>query len=393
MLVAKVYKKGYLCADLEGVILSCSDTMADWFQRSSEQIIGTNIKEHVEADCYRTWESLLSMSGAQRAASGDVSTAAPSQSVLFEKGSLRVSFTFLRQGQYNRHVLAVFEHNKADAQQAASLTQAKDPFLATVNGHSTSSQDQDTLRTDLIQADIASEFKIQYQPQVDLETSKIVGMEALLRWQHPKLGLISPAAFIPLAEETGKIIPISKWVLEQACRQNISFQSMGYPAIRVAVNVSVIFFQHPSFVESIKQTLELTGLKPQYLELELTESFLIHNFHQATCKLKELKEIGVRIALDDFGKGYSSLYYLKHLCVDTLKIDRDFIKEINESAYDRYISSTIISLAHNFKMSVVAEGVETEEQLAFLKEQSCNGMQGYLFSRPIDPEEFSKLLN
>ncbi|MEC1521889.1 EAL domain-containing protein [Neobacillus niacini] len=222
-----------------------------------------------------------------------------------------------------------------------------------------------------------SEFELFYQPQIDLKTGKPVGNEALIRWVHPELGPISPMEFIPLSEENGLIVPIGEWVLEQACEQNVLWQQAGFPPMRVSVNLSARQFQQKNLVERVTTIIKKTGLDPQYLELEITESIAMYNEEYVISKLNALKDIGIKIAIDDFGTGYSSLSYLKKFPIDTLKIDKSFMRDS-----DLEICSTIIAMARNMKLNVIAEGVETKEQVEFLKDQKCNEAQGYFFSKP-----------
>ncbi|KEO81774.1 putative bifunctional diguanylate cyclase/phosphodiesterase [Tumebacillus flagellatus] len=236
------------------------------------------------------------------------------------------------------------------------------------------------------------ELVVYYQPRVNIVTGQIMGMEALVRWQHPELGLVPPGQFIPLAEETGLILPIGSWVLETACRQNKAWQDAGYPPMHVAVNLSGRQFQSPGLVERVMQVLEETGLEPQYLELEITESITMHDVDFSISVLRELSAMGILISIDDFGTGYSSLNYLKHFPINTLKIDQSFVREITIDPYNAAIVTTVIYLAQNLKLKVIAEGVETEEQLSYLRDHQCDEMQGYLFSRPVPAEEFEKIL-
>lgn len=230
-----------------------------------------------------------------------------------------------------------------------------------------------------------NEFILYYQPQFNLDTGKIVGVEALIRWQHSELGLISPSEFIPIAEETGLIVPIGEWVIKTACKQNKSWQEAGFPPIYVAVNISAYQFQHESFVEIIKQVLKETKLKSQYLELEVTES-IMQNIKELMVVINELKNTGVKLALDDFGTGYSSLNVLRHLPIDTLKIDKSFFDDIITDLNVAPIVKTIINMGDNLKINVIAEGIENEEQVKFLKQNKCNIVQGYFFSRPLPAE-------
>lgn len=245
------------------------------------------------------------------------------------------------------------------------------------------------LENDLRKALERDEFYLEYQPLVHLETTEIVGMEALLRWKHPKRGNVSPQEFIPLAEESGMIVPLGEWVLRTACRQNKQWQEAGYKPICVSVNLSMRQFLQPQLAEQIGHILDEIGLDPKYVELEITESM---TFDKETAfeQLHRLKELGVFISIDDFGTGYSSLHYLKNMPIDRLKIDRSFVHEVMSDHNDAAIVSTIASMAHHLQLKVTAEGVENEEQLHFLREQRCHEGQGYYFSKPILPEVFEK---
>ncbi len=236
------------------------------------------------------------------------------------------------------------------------------------------------------------EFLLYYQPKVDIVTGRITALEALVRWQHPEFGLLPPGDFIPLAEETGLIMPIGEWVLLQACEQNLRWQRQGMPKIPVAVNISGHQLQQKDLVATIHKVLNKTGLDPCYLELEVTETVIMQNPDFAAAVLNELREIGIRLAIDDFGTGYSSLAHLKRFCVDSLKIDKAFVRDVDSNSTDAAIASAIIAMGASLKMEVIAEGVETEGQLSFLRKNMCNTMQGYLFSRPVPPEEIQHLL-
>jgi diguanylate cyclase (GGDEF)-like protein/PAS domain S-box-containing protein len=236
------------------------------------------------------------------------------------------------------------------------------------------------------------EFLLHYQPQVDIETGRIVGMEALVRWLDPEVGLVPPSAFIPVAEESGLIGPLSEWVLREACRQNKAWQDDGLPPARVSVNLSARQFQQRDIARLVMSILEETGLEPQYLELELTESAIMRNAEEAVVMLNELHALGIGLAIDDFGTGYSSLSYLKRFPVDRLKIDRSFVSDIGASNDDETITSAIIALAHSLDLQVIAEGVETAAQLDFLKERACHEMQGYFFARPMPHDAIPHLL-
>lgn len=236
------------------------------------------------------------------------------------------------------------------------------------------------------------EFLIHYQPVVDLRTKRMIGMEALLRWQHPDIGLVSPVEFIPIAEENGLIVPIGEWVLRTACTQCKAWQRAGLPPLRIAVNLSARQFQHANLLEMVEWVLKDVDLEPQYLEFEITESIAMENVDFTLTILKRLKEMGVGISIDDFGTGYSSLNYLKQFPIDILKIDRSFIRELTVDANSQAIVSAVIVLAHSLNLKVTAEGVETPEQLEFLKRQKCDNMQGYFFSKPVPTEQFEALV-
>ncbi len=236
------------------------------------------------------------------------------------------------------------------------------------------------------------EFMLFYQPQVDLGTGRIVGMEALLRWQVSDLGMMPPSEFIPVAEESGLIVPLGEWVLKTACAQNKQWQNAKLPHLSVSVNLSGRQFHHQNLVEKIGAILQETRLEPQWLDLEITETYAMQDADFTLAILKELKRMGVHISIDDFGTGYSSLSHLKHFPIDTLKIDRSFVKDLASDPKEEAIVSAIIVLAHSLGMDVVAEGVETVEELAIVKKHHCDKMQGFLFSRPIPVPDFETLL-
>ena len=247
------------------------------------------------------------------------------------------------------------------------------------------------LEADLRRALEKEELFLHYQPKVD-NAGRIVGVEALLRWKHPQKGVIAPAAFIPMAEETGLIIPIGRWVLETACRQSTMWQSLGLPAISMAVNLSPKQFTDHDLLGFLDGVLRDTGLAPELLQLEVTESMVMQNVTHATAVMQAINHRGVRLAIDDFGTGYSSLSLVKSFPIDTIKIDRCFVGGIGESPQDRAISAAIITLGQALGLTVVAEGVETAEQDAILKDFNCHEFQGFLFSRPVSAAEISRLL-
>jgi len=231
------------------------------------------------------------------------------------------------------------------------------------------------------------EFVLYYQPRVSAATRRVVGVEALLRWKHPERGLVSPGEFIPLLEESGLIVPVGAKVIEAACRQNRAWQDAGLPPMRVSVNISSRQFRSESLDETIREALHTTGLAAEWLEIELTESLLVENSEQAVAVMERLKAIGVAISIDDFGTGYSSLGYLKRFPIDSLKIDRSFVKDLRTSATDAAIVDAISALAHSLGLGLVAEGVEEAGQAEFLRARYCTEMQGYLFGRPVPAEE------
>jgi diguanylate cyclase (GGDEF)-like protein len=236
------------------------------------------------------------------------------------------------------------------------------------------------------------EFIVHYQPQADSATRKITGVEALVRWQHPELGLVSPAEFIPLAEETGLMVPLGEWVLRTACAQNRAWQQAGFPKLSMSVNLSLRQFRQINLTGMVDQVIKETGVDPTCLELELTESAVMMNTESAVTTLRKLRALGIRIAIDDFGTGYSSLNYLKNLPIDTLKIDRSFVRDAATNPVDAAIVQAIITLAHSLKLKVKAEGIETQEQLDFLRQLRCDEIQGYLLSRPLPAEALEQLL-
>jgi diguanylate cyclase (GGDEF)-like protein/PAS domain S-box-containing protein len=237
-----------------------------------------------------------------------------------------------------------------------------------------------------------NEFVLHYQPQVDLQTGQIVGMEALIRWKHPELGMVPPNRFIGVAEDTGLIVPIGAWVMRTACAQNKAWQDAGLGRLRVAVNLSARQFSAAELLPGIEQVLLDTGLDPSCLELELTESLFMSDVTPAVELLHRMKSLGIQLSIDDFGTGYSSFSYLSRFPIDVLKIDRSFVNDITIDANDAAIVASIIALAHNLRLSVIAEGVETAEQLDYLRHQGCDEMQGYYFSRPLPAHEFEQLL-
>jgi diguanylate cyclase (GGDEF)-like protein/PAS domain S-box-containing protein len=236
------------------------------------------------------------------------------------------------------------------------------------------------------------ELSLHYQPKVNLKTGDITSVEALVRWQHPERGLLLPGQFLTIAEDNGMIVPIGRWVLYEACRQTREWLDAGLPAVPVAVNISSQEFRSEQFLESVQVALKNSSLDPRFLELELTETVLMRHAESTTHTLGQFKALGVRLAVDDFGTGYSSLSYLRRFSIDTLKLDQSFVQEITANAGDAIIVSAVISMGKSLKHRIVAEGVETLEQLVFLQDHGCDEGQGYYFSRPVTAQQFAKLL-
>ena len=262
-------------------------------------------------------------------------------------------------------------------------------FKASMNARSAERQ---SIEEGLRQGLERKQFVLHYQPKIDLKTGAITGAEALVRWQHPDRGLISPLQFVPIAEECGLILPIGQLVLREACRQARAWKDAGLRAIPVAVNVSSVEFRSEEFINNVCTTLKDTRFEPGYLELELTESVLMQHAESTVCTLKALKDMGVTLAVDDFGTGYSSLSYLRRFPIDALKLDRSFVQEITPDADNAIIISAVINMGKSLKQRVIAEGVETADQLKFLQAHGCDEGQGYYFSRPMVAQQFAKLL-
>ena len=237
-----------------------------------------------------------------------------------------------------------------------------------------------------------AEFVVHYQPQVTIPDFHLVGMEALVRWRHPSLGMLYPSEFVPLAEDSGLIIPLGEWVMRNACLQNKAWQDAGLMPMRLSVNFSARQFQQPSFITSVAEILKTTNLDPRWVEVEITESSIMKEPDQAIEKLHELKLMGIRVAIDDFGTGYSSLNYLKRFPIDTLKIDKTFVADVCKDPHDTAIVRAIITLGHALDLTVIAEGVETQEQLKYLSSLGCDVVQGFLFSKSLSAPVFEESL-
>jgi diguanylate cyclase (GGDEF)-like protein/PAS domain S-box-containing protein len=280
---------------------------------------------------------------------------------------------------------------KADTAMYRAKEQGKNHYMIYNSKMNEKSLEKLVLEKELHKAIQNNEFVLYYQPQIDLKTEKIVGVEALLRWNHPQLGMIPPGEFIPLVEETGLAVTLGEWVLRHACQQSKRWQTLGIPPLRVSINLSPQQFLGPGLVDTVKNILRETGLNPRYLELEITESMTM-DVERSISTLEQLNELGVQIAMDDFGTGYSSLNYLKKFSIHRLKIDRSFVKDIIEDQSNAKIVSTIISMAHGLNLEVIAEGVETIEQVEFLRQLHCDQVQGYYYSRPLPASDIEKKL-
>ncbi|WP_236216321.1 putative bifunctional diguanylate cyclase/phosphodiesterase [Pseudomonas rhodesiae] len=253
-------------------------------------------------------------------------------------------------------------------------------------------QRQQNLESAIRHALERDEFVLHYQPKLDLRSGRIVGAEALIRWFQPRSGWVSPADFIPVAEDSGLIVPLTQWVLRQACEQAQAWRGMGLPPLCMSVNVSPIDFRQRDFVDNLTAILKQSGLPPARLELEITESVLMQNVDETVDILQKIKAMGVRLALDDFGTGYSSLSYLRRFPIDVLKIDQSFVRGLNVNSQDAQLISAIIGMGKSLELNIIAEGVETVEQLNFLKTQQCEEGQGFLFSKAVPPKDFAHML-
>jgi diguanylate cyclase (GGDEF)-like protein len=248
------------------------------------------------------------------------------------------------------------------------------------------------LESSLRKAMERKEFVLFYQPIIDTQTGRIIGCEALIRWMHPEMGIVSPISFIPIAEETGQIVEIGEWVVQEACKQNAKWHAMGYP-VDVAVNMSARSFRNNDVIEMTRTACIEAELDPMFIHFELTETALMESPDKVALILMELKKMGIRVSIDDFGTGYSSLSNLKRFPIDSVKIDRSFVRHVTRNPDDAAIAEAIIAMAHSLKLTVVAEGVDTHDQLAFLKSHECDALQGYLISTPVSAEQFTRLLD
>ncbi|RTY80499.1 putative bifunctional diguanylate cyclase/phosphodiesterase [Pseudomonas veronii] len=281
-----------------------------------------------------------------------------------------------------------------NAETAMHTSKAHGPndFSFFVNEMNLRAQAQQSLESAIRQGLQRNEFILHYQPKLDLSSGRIVGAEALIRWHQPDHGWIYPSAFIPVAEDSGLIVPLSQWVLRQACEQAQAWRAAGLPAVCISVNISAIDFRQRNFVANLAAILQRTGLMPSLLELEITESVLMQNVEDTLVTLQDIKALGVRLSIDDFGTGYSSLSYLRRFPIDVLKIDQSFVRGLGENSQDAQLISAIISLGKSLDLDIIAEGVETLEQLAFLRAHRCEEGQGFLFSKAVAAAEFAQLM-
>jgi diguanylate cyclase (GGDEF)-like protein len=301
----------------------------------------------------------------------------------------RIGIAFF--GRDGRDLDTLIKH--ASAAREETKKPGNNPYQFYIASIGTKSQEELLLELELHQALERKEFQVYYQPKVHLRTGEIEGAEALVRWYHPERGAISPAEFIPLAERTGFIVPLGEWILRTACTQAQVWQTAGLPPIRIAVNLSGHQFSQPHLGQQIVEILQETGLDPRYLELELTESTVMQNPETAIATLSQLKALGIQISIDDFGTGYSSLSYLGQLPFDILKIDRSFVCSLTQDEKNAAITTAILQLARSLNLKVVAEGVETEDELAFFYGHDCDEIQGYWFSPPLSAPAFEEVLS
>ncbi len=268
----------------------------------------------------------------------------------------------------------------------------RDTFKFSMDALNAEMQERLAIQEDLRHAIARGELRLHFQPLIDLKTGRIFATEALVRWQHPVLGLISPGLFIPIAEESGLIGSIGRWVLREACRQNKAWQDQGFEPLVVCVNVSALQFREGMLLQEVSEALRDTGLSSEHLELELTESVIMQDLQQAIATMQALAQINIKLSIDDFGTGYSSLSALKRFPVTRLKIDRSFVDGLPDDGNDRAITTAVISMAHNLNLKVIAEGVETERQLGFLRDSGCDEVQGYFFSKPVAPADLERII-
>ncbi|KIH81692.1 putative bifunctional diguanylate cyclase/phosphodiesterase [Pseudomonas batumici] len=280
---------------------------------------------------------------------------------------------------------------KAEAAMRSVKEQGANDFAFYVEDLNRRAREQQSIESGIRMALERDEFVLHYQPKLDLKSGAVVGAEALIRWRHPERGLLYPAEFVPVAEDSGLIVPLSRWVLRQVCRQGRAWQDQAPGPLTLSVNVSAMDFRQHGFLDGIRQVLEETGMEPTRLELEITESVLMQNIEHTIETLKAIKALGIRLAIDDFGTGYSSLSYLQRFPIDVLKIDQSFVRDLNGDSNDAALVNAIISLGRSLNLNIIAEGVETPDQLAFLKAHDCEEGQGFYFSKAVEAETFLRL--
>lgn len=281
---------------------------------------------------------------------------------------------------------------KAEIAMDESKKISKNKVIRFEHFHDEEIQEQFWIKKDLLKAIEDRELFLNYQPIYDINKNKLVGVEALIRWKHKEKGIVSPLKFIPIAEKSGMIHPIGEWVLVEACKQNNRWQKLGYERIWMSVNVSVLQLEKAGFISMMERVLRDTMLKPEYLQLEITETYFAQDYELIKKTIKKLSSLGIKISIDDFGTGYSSLGQLSELSINNLKIDRMFIDRVDENTNKSKIVKAIVALADSLGISLTAEGVERDEELKFLKKNKCKMVQGYLFSKPVGIEKIEKLL-
>jgi diguanylate cyclase (GGDEF)-like protein len=396
-------KCALLCLDLDG-FKNINDSLGhvigdellkDVSKRIQERLRETDITARIGGDAFMVALSKISMEhGAERIvnAAEKIRGSISSENFSIDGHNLAITISI---------GIAVYPDDGADVVELlmgadAALHHAKDMGRNNFQFH-TADMNARALEMLLMERDLRraleeKQFLLHYQPQVDINTGQITGVEALIRWQHPERGLVPPVQFISIAEERGLIVPIGEWVLREACRQNKAWQDAGLPLIAIAVNLSALQFQQNNLSHVVTRILQESGLAPECLELELTESMIMRDAEKTIATMHALKEVGVKLSLDDFGTGYSSLSQLKRLPLDKLKIDQSFVSGLPHDPDDSAISTAIISMGKALKLRVIAEGVETAGQLAALRSTSCDETQGYLVARPLAPADFFRFV-
>lgn len=343
---------------------------------SDEFVILLNDIQHPQQTQHVAHKVLKAVSATRHVAGHDLSITASLGISIYPNDSVRA--------------VALIKH--AETAMHTSKERGPDDFSFYTEDMNRRAQHQQHLESAMRQALERGEFTLHYQPKLELKTGRIVGAEALARWFQPRVGWISPEDFIAVAEDSGLIVRLTQWVLRQACAQAQAWRTMGMPAIPIAVNISAIDLRQRDFVDNLASILQQTGLAPTLLELEITESVLMQNVDATVQTLQKIKAMGIRLALDDFGTGYSSLSYLRRFPIDVLKIDQSFVRGLSVNSQDAQLISAIIGMGRSLELSIIAEGVETVEQLKFLQAQQCEEGQGFLFSKALPAEDFAQLL-